>query len=376
MRIRIGQAPPADGTGSPSVSPELYPAVATPHTTRVGGPDPVATAIAVARFVWAAFPVNTVTLAPVDLGAVALAAVNLIHFPLDGPVLLTPRGALDPRVARELERLAPKGENAPAQVFLVGPLGQRVAREVQQRGFRALQLGGEDPAETAAATARVRAAVTPHVAAVLLVSAEDFTAGLAAAAWAAHEGHPLLYVRRQQVPAATLAFLRERSSLHALLLGGPGLIGPSVERQVAEVLRGGVWRVPGEEASTIAVHFARFHAPVAEVLGWARNLPDDGHAFTFVNRRTWQDAVTGAAFSHLTKHTPMLVLPDAHSVPALVARYLRSVNPGPFRVQPAPPFMHGYVIGPPEHVSVETQLELERLLMRPEEEVHGATGAG
>lgn len=122
MRIRVGQAPGADGTASPGTSPELYPVAATAHTTRVGSPDPTATAIAAARFVWAAFPVNTATLAPVDLAAVALAAVNLVHFPLNGPVLLTPRDALDPRVARGLERLAPEGEHAPAQVFLAGPL--------------------------------------------------------------------------------------------------------------------------------------------------------------------------------------------------------------------------------------------------------------
>lgn len=376
MRVRVRQTTPPGGTSPPGIAPELYPAVATPHITRVGGPYPVATAIAVARFVWAAFPANTVTLAPADLGAVALAAVNLIHFPLNGPVLLTPREALDARVARELERLAPRGENAPAQVFLVGPLGERVAREVRQRGFRILTLGSEDPVETAVATARLRASVARRLTAVLLVSADDFTTGLPAAAWAAHEGDPLLYVRRQTVPAPTLAFLRERPSLHAVLLGGPGLIEPAVERQVAEVLRGGVWRVPGQDAPTLAVHFARFHAPVAEALGWGRHLPDGGQAFTFVNRRTWQDAVAGAAFSHLTKHTPMLVLPDARGVPPLVARYVQSLNPGPFRVQPAPPFMHGYVIGPPQHVGVETQLELERLLMRPEEAVNPLESAG
>ncbi len=230
--------------------------------------------------------------------------------------------------------------------------------------------------EAAVATARLRAGVTSRVTAVLLVSADDFGTGLPAAAWTAHEGDPLLYVRRQGVPTPTLAFLREHPSVHAVLLGGPGLIAPAVERQLAEVLQGGVWRVPGPDASTLSVHFARFHAPVAEVLGWARHLPDDGHAFTFVNRRAWQDAVAGAAFSHLTKHTPMLVLPDARSIPALVARYLRPVNPGPFRVQPAPPFMHGYVIGPAEHGSVDAQLELERLLMRPEEVVNPLEDAG
>lgn len=43
-----------------------------------------------------------------------------------------------------------------------------------------------------------------------------------------------------------------------------------------------------------------------------------------------------------------------------------AVNPGPFLVQEQPPFMHGFVFGNAMVISLEVQLQLEKLLTRRE----------
>ena len=171
----------------------LYPAVATPNTTRIAAVDDIGTAVALSRFGWL-HGSNAVILAPVNQPALDAAASTLVHFPIDAPILLNPVATLDPRVAAEIQRLMPAGVDAPAQVLLVGPFTPAVATAIQALGFTTAFIGSADPISTAVATATLRRAVEPGVRNVTLISLDDLVWGLPATAWAAHFGDSVLFV--------------------------------------------------------------------------------------------------------------------------------------------------------------------------------------
>ena len=343
----------------------LYPLVATANTTRIGAVDDIGTAIALSRFGFV-HGSNTVILAPENQPALSAAASTLVHFPLDGPVLLNPVGSLDQRVRQEIVRLAPAGEGSPAQVFLVGPFSPAVQAAIQSLGLTVQRVGSSDPIQTAVAAAEIRLSVEA-TRNVTLVSLDDLVWGILAAGWTAHMGDPLLYVHANSIPPATAQFIRNHQP-NVYLMGPPAVISRAVLDQVRSLTSGYVARIIGFSPAEVAVNFSRFFAPTNSLYGWGRWSPNSGQAFSFLSTNfTHLDLVApaGSCLSHIGKHTPLLYV-EPNSVPDATRDYLMSVNPGPFLVQEEPPFMHGFVVGNQDVIALHVQLELNDLLTRGE----------
>ncbi|BAS29284.1 cell wall-binding protein [Limnochorda pilosa] len=342
----------------------------TTVTTRVAGKDAAATSVATAESGWPepGIPELRAGVAIVVRGdgshfQDALVASALMHHPRNGPILFTDPNNLDPIVAAELHRLSPRGVEIPmpddqdrpvgVQVFLVGDLGRLIEQQVQRLGFRTLRLQGDDVFETAALVARL---LGPP-ATLILASGETFVEALPAAAWSAHMGQPVLLTRRDQLPPPTTQTIQTAGNPNVYLVGSERTISAAVERTVRELTEGIVARISGATPAEISVELSRFRSPAGD-FGWGITEPA-GWGFRFSAVDAWQSAVAGNVFSHLEHHAPLLLV-ERDRIPGAVEEYIRSVNPR--HPEPQPPFMHGFVVGPPEEVACAVQFRLEFLL--------------
>ncbi len=331
----------------------------TPNTTRIEGIDQYIAAMAVSEAVWnnPADPMKhpgTVILARGDGTKYqdALIGAPLIHFPHNGPVLLTEPDMLIPAVEQEMMRLNPTGKGSPAQVLLVGSLSPAIDESVRRLGFTACRIDGGDPATTAVMVWQV---LGPRRNA-LLVSGERFEEAVLAGGWAAHMGDPILLTGRDVLPPVTACAIAQTQA-DVYILGGWQSISPVVEETVRRLTRGFVDRIYGRDAVETAINFTRYSSPTGE-FGW--DVKDmKGWAFRFSRMDTWYGSIVGNPLSHMGKHAPLLLVPP-DCVPPTVSDYILSVNPR--HTEPKPPFMHGYLVDIQPGVSYEEQVQLDGLL--------------
>jgi hypothetical protein len=196
-----------------------FPTFATKNTTRIAGADPVADAAAVARAVYPAATSGTrpgaVTLVDQGDWRAALAASVLMAPPVGAPVLFGDGDDLPPATEGALEALGPRGVRAldGAQVLRIGDVADA-------EGFKDRDVAGGDAFQIAANIDRL--AATARGAAsdrVVVVSADEPEYAMPAAGWAAKSGDPVLFVRRDAVPAATRAALRRHEQPKIYVLG-------------------------------------------------------------------------------------------------------------------------------------------------------------
>lgn len=177
---------------------------------RVAGDDRVATSVAVSQD---QASVTGTERAPAAVLAVSddfpdAVAGGALARSVGGPLLLTPRGQLDDRVARELQRRVDPG----GTVHLVGgqsALGAGVADAVARLGLQVDRVAGADRYATAAA---LRRAVGPRPSCdLVLASGTDFPDAASAAGLVTPQ-RPLLLTRGARLPSATGDVLRECSA--------------------------------------------------------------------------------------------------------------------------------------------------------------------
>lgn len=155
------------------------------------------------------------------------------------------------------------------------------------------------------------------------------------------------------------------------MFGGTEIVSETVAALLGQY--GIVDRVPGDTPQEVAVNFAGFRDAGTNFGWWYDNIKRDfgwgifesGHGFTFPNPAFWQEMVSASIFSHMGKHTPMLLLNEDGTIPTATRDYLEAVQPG-LAAPDAMSFNHGWVIGDPASVPIDTQFELERLL-RPKD---------
>jgi hypothetical protein len=363
--------PAARGAGGAS------PALITPNTVRLAGPNPYAAATAVTQTIYAATHhedrPHAVALARADRPADAmLAASRITHFPVNAPVLYVDAGRLPPETLAELSRLGPDGNtyDNKVQVYLVGPISPRVEREIQEKlGYKTRAFRTADPFALSEELDTWAAAVhADHPDEVAVVQLERLATGLPAVAWNAHMGHGLLFVKGDSVPDATRRALsrRFRGQSFIYLFGDPSVISERIAGQLARY--GHVQRVPGRDPFEISVRFAGFRdagldegywiGSASRDFGWG--VSEAGHNFTFVNPADWQIAVTGSLLSHMGKHGPMILVRNDGATEEGV-RYLESVRPA----WSAPDDQlnnHGWILGGTDRISWPVQTRIDGLL--------------
>ncbi len=331
----------------------------TPNTTVFRGNNPYQIGAAIANSVWnnPEDPTKRPGIVILARGdgfyyQEALVSSSLIHFPRNGPVLLTEPNRLSSETLQTLLRLRPTGKNSPAQVITVGSLSPMIDCEVRQLGFSVCRINGGDPARTATL---VWDLIGPKQN-IILVSGETFEEALPAGGWAAHMGDPILLTCRQKLSMATAEAIRGKQP-NVFILGSYKTISREVEEQVLGLTHGLVVRISGSDPFEIAVNFTRYKSPKGD-FGWGVNKKD-GWSFRFSRFDDWTGALNGNALSHMGKHSPLLVIrPD--TAPEVVREYIMAVNP--MHPEPKPPFMHGFIVGTNGSIACPLQLELDRLL--------------
>lgn len=340
--------------------------ISTRHTDRITGADAFETAAAVSQ---AAFPGGShagqpraIVLARASRWQDLLVASRLMAEPFDAPLLLvTDDGTVPDATDGELRRLHPQGLplDLGVQVVVLGEGSDDLDRRLSALGFRRRVLTGDRPAAMAAAVDNYRARLDGgYSRVVLVVSADDPSHAIAAAAWAALTGDAILFTGRDDVPEETLGQLSLRPRPAIYVLGPREVIADSVVEQLGTV--GPVQRIGGADAPTTAVAFARFRDTV-ERFGWGVNSA--GARFTVVPFDNPEIALPAAL---LARHGGGPLLPLGRIVPLAVRQYMEALRPAPGLAK-TQRGNRALVVGPLRSIPRDSQLRLDALLHWVEE---------
>jgi hypothetical protein len=323
------------------------PLIATKNTTRIDGSTPADDAAGVALAVYPGGTERPKTVALADAGdwQAALAATALMSPPVRAPLLLSDGGSLPGATKSALSALSP------SNVIRVGDTAS-------PSGTRSTQITGANPyamaANVAAYVAKARGSVADNR--VLIVSADDPQYAMAAAAWSAKSGDPILFVTKNTVPPETRDAIG-RLQQPRIFVFGPGKI---VGKPAIEVLLklGTVRRISGPDPVTTAVAFARYQNGT---FGWGPVRP--GRGLVVASDATPVVAAAAAALSSSGTYGPLLVLdPGSSQLPASVVQYLLDNQPG-YATDPARGvYNHAWLVGDGQTISLAVQARIDSLL--------------
>jgi Cell wall binding domain 2 (CWB2) len=331
-----------------------FPALATKNTTRVGGTDPTDDAAGAAN---AVFPSHEAALRPRLVSLVnsgdwhaGIAAAALMAPPIRAPVLLAGKDGIPDATAGALNSLAPRGfaRAGGAQVVRIGDVAK-------PKGARSTQLAGSDPFALADAIDAFLEHATGNASPdVVIAPADAPTFAMPAAAWAAKSGDAVLYVHKDQVPAATKRAIQRHEHPTMYVLGPRQVISDGVLQQLKKL--GTVKRVGGKTAVDNAIAFARYSDGS---FGWG--VQDPGHGFVIANTGRPLDAAAGAALSASGKYGPLLLLDSRDRLPPSLQNYLLDLQPG-YRFDPVRGvYNHAWLMGDESAISVDVQARVDSL---------------
>ena len=326
-----------------------FPIFATRNTTRVSGSDAAADAAGVAS---ALFPSSSLETRPPAVVLVdkndwpgAVAAASLVAAPLRAPILLSDGGGVPAVTSQTLDRLKPKGAQLASgtQAILVGD------KPGPPKGLKASRIRGGDPFTVAVAidkfTSVARGKPTGDV---LVASADDAAYSMPAAAWAARSGDPVLFTKKDSLPPATAAALKQHQKPHIFLLGPPSAVSLTVGKQLAKL--GTVTRIQGKTPVDNAIAFARFKKGQ---FGWGATVP--GQNLTIANTSRPSDAAAAAGLAANGIFAPLL-LTDSATLPRTLESYLLDIQPGFANGDPSQGvYNHVWILGGADALSAASQ---------------------
>lgn len=327
----------------------------TLNTTRICCNDTVNMAVDISRIGFASMRPNAVILVNKNEIFDGITASALVHFPINAPLLFTDGRKLNRETLAEINRLGPKGHNG-IHVILVGNISKNVALELNYYGLKTHHITGSNHYETACRIFDERKEFKN----ILIISGQDYSEGIMTPYWSAHHGDPILFVQRDNIPRCTLESIRKFHYINVYIVGSPRTVSKSVDEFIAKLPNVKYLdRIQGESPYDISVNFSKYRDDKTE-FGWGKNYRD-GHAFTFGTLKHPMEAVAGALFAHMGKHTPMLLTKE-QMIPSEIKDYINSIKPMPPNGMPKPPFMHGYIIGDISNISNDTQISIEEAL--------------
>jgi len=229
----------SDGTFSFQMDPSSYGNVSIIHAGHVIGTIPVVPAytqnarigvtavdnvsqsVAIASSGWAQGAKNVI-LTRDDQFSDAMAAVPLSK-KLDAPILMTDSSKLDDRSLTEIENLG--AEN----VYIVGGTGaiSQAVEDQLKNYFTVIRIAGLDRYATAVDISNYVGLEATHT--VYIANGYAIPDAVAASAFAAEQGSPILLTDKDQIPTSTLDALANLNASNVVLLGGTGVISPQVK---------------------------------------------------------------------------------------------------------------------------------------------------
>jgi putative cell wall-binding protein len=353
----IGSRDADEGEDDEPAATDLgFPASATKNTVRVPGEDSVATAAAVARAVYPSRSDDTrpsaVVLVDVEDWQAAISASQLMAAPVRAPVLFAEDGELPEATQDALEELEPTGSEqlGGAQVVRVGDVPEPEGLE------STVVRAGEAPEVAARIDALVIEAARRPSPSILVAAADAPEYAMPAAGWAAKSGDPVLWVTRDGVPAATRRAIAEHRRPRIYVLGPSDAVPDRVVRALEE-LAPEVRRIEGDDPAAAAIEFARFSDGR---FGW--NVVDPGHGLVVASAERVLDAPAAAPFSTSGQYGPLLLVPEAGTLPEELQEYLLDIQPGYDRDPVRGVYNTAWIVGDESAVSVDVQARLDTLL--------------
>lgn len=186
--------------------------------------DNAGMSVEIARKGWAG--ANTVILTRDDLVADSMVAVPLSK-KFDAPILMTPSGLLDSRVADEISAL---GARTVLMIGGIGAVSEDVEKSLTDRGLGVFRIAGLDRVET---SVEVSSWVGSQRT-VFLANAYAEPDALAASAFAAAMGIPILLTDGDVLSPAVRDRLTEMNTREVVILGGTGVISQNVEHTLRQ----------------------------------------------------------------------------------------------------------------------------------------------
>lgn len=366
-----------DAARQAQVAPLPENALVTGFTTRYAGQNVYEVAVTLAQ---ATFPATrhanqpgAIILVRPDRKEELMAAVSIIHHPIDAPILFVDQDRLPPETQAALERFHPEGVafDRKVQVIVVGSISDRVMQEIEALGLKVRHIQGapDDPASLAAVVDDYRASIhADHPDTVVVASLDQPDFALPALSFVAHMPTGFAFVTRDSIPEATRELLSRRFGPTFMYLMGPeSAISEAVAAELARY--GHVQRLAAPDPYALSAYFAGYRdsgqdfgywiGRKARDFGWG--IAEPGHNFTFVNPDAWAEGLAATVLSHRGKHGPILLV-QQDAVPEPVRRYLAET----VRPRLADPrdqlFNHGSIVGSTETISSRVQGELDGLL--------------
>lgn len=282
-------------------------------TSRVAGPDRIATAAALSRRAFERS--RDVVIVRADVYADALVASPLAGS-LDAPLLLTSSTGIPAVVAAEVRRLGA------VRAHLVGgtsALGAQVERDLENLGLSVQRVSGTDRFSLAASIAeRLGGAEVYLVQGISDDPARGWPDAVSVSALAAHRATPILLTTDRTLPAATAAAIRRVRPATVTVVGGTAAVSEDVAEAVT-ALGPRVRRLAGP---------TRYETSRA-VVDEAVRLGLSSHHPVLVTGRNWPDSLAaGPAAARLGGVT---LLVDGHGLGSSPAARWIDARAGSFR---------------------------------------------
>ena len=349
----------------------------TGFTARYGGGDVYETAATLAQITFPSTSEisrpNAVILADPSLEAGLMTVEQLIHMPIDAPILYTEANSLPPVTKAMIEVLNPIGisYDSNVQVLVVGLISDEVVSELKAMGLKTRRISPDsnDPVDLAVDIDAYRASMMGnHPDVVFIASLDEPALALPATAFLAHAMSNIAFVERDSIPEKTGEMLQRRYGPAYMYIMGPE---SAVSEKVMEDLSqyGHVQRLSASDPYEMSSYFAGY-ADLGNNFGyWVWRIPrmvgwgvaEPGHNFTFANPERWAETIAGSILSHRGKHGPMLLV-QQDNIPDSVRGYLDYT----VRPRPAAPrdqlFNHGSIVGNNGAISPSIQAEIDSLL--------------
>ena len=236
--------------------------------------------------------------------AASIAASSLAGA-VNGPLLFTMPRRLPDSAAREISRLRPR------RVFIVGPVGTRVAGRVRNLGFPVTKISEANRFATAMSVARAAIRHGANNGTVIVASGARWADALGVAALASGKQLPVLLAKRSTGAAVLARRVRDLGARRVLVAARPSVINASVIRDLPNVQR-----IAGSTAMAVAATTARR----------ARALGLNNRPF-LVSASHWTDAMAWGAMAGNRRGSAVL----ASRGPGLVrpvADWLQDFRPG------------------------------------------------
>jgi len=328
-----------------------YPAVATRNTTRISGSDPSAISIAAALAAYPTVgpgtPPEAVTVVSDKQWQAGVVAATLSAAPINAPIILAPDGTLSEDGATVISEFDPQGSpvTGESEVFAVGKVAP-------PSGYDTNKLNARDSAGLAVKVAELRASLAGGAPdAFVVVSSDEAEYATPAATWAARSGDVVLYTGKDEVPAATLDFLKkkENKDVPVFVLGPTDAVSADALTQLKKAA-GSAERVGGTDPVSGALELVRFSSGT---FGWNLNAP--GHGYTIARSDRPMDAIASTALSTGGTWPALLLTDSSDKLPEDVGDYLLDVKPGYVDDPTAAVFSHVWIIGDESLIDVNQQ---------------------